>query len=381
MVSCADELEARARAAPERRAGAGAVTRLREPAIQQVRTGSFVEVPHDPALRPADGLAVCDLGLARARAPARDGAARFGRELGTAGRRRLRALALDPDGRPCFEVAARDGRGSRSPRGRCRSTRGGDSRGCSTRRADRIAVEPLRPSPATSSTAVARRPGSPLPARFPGPLLIGAERRGPDAEASAHLDGKLEQPTVRAGPPGRAAGRRLGAGRGPRRPRWPTAGRWGFTAAASTGPLRAVTGRRLERRRARLALRRRGLRGDALPLRRRRRPRLGAGARARDRRAAARAASTRSCSCARRTARTWSRSSSAGRRTPSRRPTRCCCPTLHLPRLFVRARRAGARPAPSRPEDRWVARNRPAQPLRPPRRWLSASTRLRCCGR
>ena len=85
--------------------------------------------------------------------------------------------------------------------------------------------------------------GLAAPGPAPGPLLIGAERRGPDAPASSHLDGKLEAPTVGAGPGGAVlvAAWELGSERGPR---VADRGPLRLDGRCINGPLRAVTGRR-----------------------------------------------------------------------------------------------------------------------------------------
>ena len=233
---------ARARAATERRAGAGRRSRAcASRRSQQVRTGSFVEVPHDPALRPAEGLAVSTW-IWLAPGAARDGRRALVASWGPRGDDGW-ALVLDRDGRPCFEVAAQ-GRTRVAVAERALPL---DSwwrlEGVLDPTSDRIAVSRFdRSGNAVDGGREAAGLAAPGPA--PGPLLIGAERRGPDAEASAHLDGKLEQPTVSAGPGGRAPGRRLGVWARDATPRVRRPRPAGLHGRCVNGPLRAVTGRR-----------------------------------------------------------------------------------------------------------------------------------------
>ena len=131
MVSCADELELELVRLPSGEPAPVTVTRLREPAIQQVRTGAFVEVPHNPALRPAEGLMVSTW-IWLAPGAARDGRRALVASWGPRGDDGW-ALVLDRDGRPCFEVAARGRTRVAVAERALPLDRGGGSRECSIR--------------------------------------------------------------------------------------------------------------------------------------------------------------------------------------------------------------------------------------------------------
>ena len=203
-------------------------------------TGSFVEVPHAAELRPIDGITVSVwVWLA-------PGAERGGRRAllatwsadGADGW----ALTLDARGRPGFEVA---GSGDRAeavaehplPIDTWLLLRGELDPGAGT-----IAVtvqEGEDASPVDGGRFVAAPPVAPGPG--PGPLLFAAERIG--TESAAHLDGKLEAPTVRAGTSGERLVGTWALGEGRER-RVPDHGPNGLDGRCVNGPLRAVTGRR-----------------------------------------------------------------------------------------------------------------------------------------
>ena len=228
---------------------------------------------------------------------------------------------------------------------------GRGSRARSIRRAGDDLAHPLAPRRAPDSTARGA-PALRAPGPAPGPLLLGGRARGAGGAASAHLDGKLDAAAIALGPDGEptVAAWALGEGRGAGSP---------TRAAGLARPLRqrpAAGGHRASWRGDvhdwRLAPEQYGamhFHADAVDdlgwepsfelelaesLRRRR---LRARARGRRRRGP------------------WSRSSSAAPRGGAGRAERRPAADLHLPRLLVRARRARARPAPSEPEDRWVA--------------------------
>jgi N,N-dimethylformamidase len=242
MVSAAAEFEAEVVSLPGREPAEIEFTRLAGAGAQPVRAGSHVEVPHHEALRPRDGLTVRTWVWLAPRAPG--------------GRRRVLvsswgdggadgfALALDPDDRPSFEVAS-GGRRDRVvataplPRGvwsRLEAELDPGAATISITRSERR-LEAMHTVDARVAAASVNRPGS-----SPGPLLLGAERPRIDAEAESHLDGKLDLPTVLAGPPGSAstvAAWALGDGRADVvNDRGPL----GLHGRPHNGPVRAVTG-------------------------------------------------------------------------------------------------------------------------------------------
>ncbi len=265
MASSAAELEATVVRLPGGGPAPIEIAAIAARGRQPVRTGACVEVPHDPALRPAGGLVVATWAWLAPGAPT--------------GRRRVLisswspdgadgfALWLEPDGRPGFEVAS-GGRRDRVVAGAAIAL-GVWSRieGALDPAAGTISISRFEGERRVDSSLEAASLAA--PGDSPGPLLLGAERSRSGA-AESHLDGKLDRPTVLAGPPATpttVAAWALGEGRGPtgRRPR----------TARSARPLRQRPDPRghrprLDRGGSRLASRRRAVRGDALSLRRRR---------------------------------------------------------------------------------------------------------------
>ncbi len=240
-------------------------------APREVELGSYVRVPHHPALRPADGLVVSVCPVDRPGAPG----GRRRALISTWGDGDGWALALDADGRPRFEVGAGGeleaiaGEIPVEPGCWARLEAALDPRAAtdladplaprgSAARGDRGALAPLRaPGSRAGRGRAADRGGA-----------AGGDRRRPPRRQARRARGALR--TGR-----RARGRELVAGRGPQ----PAGGRLG--AAGPARPLRqrpAARGHRrvVARRRPRLAPGARAVRGDALPRRRRRRPRLAA---------------------------------------------------------------------------------------------------------
>lgn len=238
MVSCAGELEPRTLELAGGGTAPVAIARLADPVCERVRTGARVEAPHHAELRPGDGLVTSTWVWLAPGAPGRGRRALLaswgpGRDDGW-------ALTLDPAGRPCLEVAAAGAR------------------------ARVVAAEPLprdswrrleaRLDPAAGELRIAAfdlagkrrweaRAESALgaPGDGPGPLVLGAERPGDEAEASAHLEGKLAEPWIAAGPDGErpVAAWELGEGR---ERLVPDRGPHGLGGRCVNGPLRAVTG-------------------------------------------------------------------------------------------------------------------------------------------
>ncbi len=239
MVSATGRPSTRLVTLPGREPVAAAIEALEPPAERAVLTGAHAIVPHDPRLRPQDGLTVSTWVWIAPKAPSRERRAL----LATWGRNGDGwALALDAAGRPAFEVVAG---------GRRESIAGA------------AAVEPgawsrieaaLEPGTGSISISHSRRRGRRLatveelrapaslsgPGPGEGPLLLAAERRG-DERARSHLDGKLDRPTVSNGPGGAelVAAWQLGEGRGRR---VVDAGPHGLHGECVNGPLRAVTG-------------------------------------------------------------------------------------------------------------------------------------------
>jgi len=240
MVSSGSDLESEVIRLPSREPAPIAITRLRQPSMQAVRTGAHIRVEHRPVLRPDDGLAVTVwVWLAPgARAGERRALlATWGPE-GDDGW----ALVIKDDGRPAFEAAA-DGR-----------------RYCA------VGTTPVprdswwrlegRVDMASGELSVARfdvggvaidhgfeRVAADVPGPRPGPMTIGAEQQGIAAPVGSHFEGKLEAPKVAAGPDGsrEVAAWDLGAGR---TPRVPDRGPHGLDGTCVNGPLRGVTGSR-----------------------------------------------------------------------------------------------------------------------------------------
>ncbi|HEX2388249.1 MAG TPA: N,N-dimethylformamidase beta subunit family domain-containing protein [Solirubrobacterales bacterium] len=241
MVSSATEFASTVVRLPGREPTGIEADRIGQARLQPVRTGAAVEVPHAAALRPDDGITVTTwvwLAPGAQRGSRRALLASWGGD-GDDGW----ALVLDADGRPCFEVAA----GGRHERAVTERPLPADSwcllRGRLDPVAGAITVESFAGDPDDAAPFDAGREPASLaaPGPSPGPLLIAAELRG--AGATAHLDGKLEAPTVRAG---RGDERLVGAwslgdGRGRR---VVDQGPHGFDGRCINGPLRGVTGRR-----------------------------------------------------------------------------------------------------------------------------------------
>ena len=238
MVSATSEPAARLVSLPSGEPVEAAMRTFAAVEPRPVIRGSHVRVAHDPSLRPADGLVVSTWVWLSPRAPA----GRRRALLATWGDGVAIAVAIDPDGRPRFEV----GRGGARER-----VRGA------------LAVEPgiwahlegeLDPRTGTLSLThsrrgshllavvdEARRPcGLAAPGEAPGDLLLGAEQpaEGPPV---AHLDGKLDSPAIRSGPGGErtVAVWALGEGRGRR---VIDSGPHNLHGRCVNGPLRAVTG-------------------------------------------------------------------------------------------------------------------------------------------
>jgi N,N-dimethylformamidase len=241
MVSSATEFASTVVRLPGREPTGIATDRTGPARLQPVRTGSAVEVPHDAALRPADGIAV---GTWVWLAPGARGGARralltsWGRD-GADGW----ALVLDAEGRARFEVAA----GGRLEQAVTERPLPVDSWALVRGRLDPVAgtitVEAYDGEPdAVAPFDAGREPATlTAPGPSPGPLLLAAELRG--ADATAHLDGKLEAPTVRAGGGDeRLVGSwSLGQGRGRK---VADRGLHGLDGCCVNGPLRGVTGHR-----------------------------------------------------------------------------------------------------------------------------------------
>ncbi len=236
MVSSVAETSAELVRLPDRAPVAGRATRLRDDSPQPVLTGSFVEVPHDPALRPRDGLAVEVWVWITAGAPR--GARRALVSSWSPDRADGFALVLDSAARPRFELASagrRVGVAAREPlaTGVWARVEGSLEPAAGT---VSVSVEPAGGTTRTATTAAALDGPGP----GPGPLLLGGERSG--AAVGALLDGKLSRPAISCG---EGAAQRpvaawaLGAGRdGGVADRGPH----GLAGRCVNGPLRAVTG-------------------------------------------------------------------------------------------------------------------------------------------
>ncbi len=239
MASAAATPTATVISLPGREPAAVPLRELEPAARREVRTGSYVTVAHDPALRPRDGLSVSTwVWLAPgARAGRRRALLASWGEGGDGF-----ALVLDPKGRPSFEVQA----AGRRDRVSCEAA---VEPGAWTR----IEAE-LDPAGRTIAIAHHRRSGLRTeavelvsagsetggPGPGAGPLMIGAEPDG-DGLARSHLDGKLDRPAVGSGPQNSTtlAAWRLGEGRGRE---VLDGGPRGLHGACVNGPLRAVTG-------------------------------------------------------------------------------------------------------------------------------------------
>ncbi|MQA73030.1 MAG: hypothetical protein GEU88_01535 [Solirubrobacterales bacterium] len=241
MASCAAELEAEVVRLPGREPAPFGLSELAGPAPQPARTGSSVEVPHDDALRPRDGLAVSVWVWLAPGAPAGERRALIATwgEAGADGY----ALCLDRDRRPRFEVASAGRResvvgGEPLPLGVWSRVAGTLDREAGTLSISRfeLAGGEERPVDARSTPSTVHGPG-----RAPGPLLLGAERRGAGGALESHLDGKLEAPTVLAGPASATtvAAWALGEGRGRE---VVDRGPLGLHGRCRNGPIRGVTG-------------------------------------------------------------------------------------------------------------------------------------------
>ena len=237
MVSSVAGLEATVVRLPGRTPAPIEIAGLREPGRQPVHAGAFVEIPHDPALRPGHGLVVATwVWLAPGAAGGRRRAliSSWGADGGDGF-----ALWLEPDGRPGFELAD----GGRRDRvvGRAPVELGVWSRieASLDPAAGTIAIDRLEGDRRVDSvveTASLAGPGD-----SPGPLLLGAERPRPGVVES-HLDGKLDRPVVLTGSPANpttVAAWELGEGRGRE---VVDRGPHGLHGRCSNGPIRAVTG-------------------------------------------------------------------------------------------------------------------------------------------
>jgi N,N-dimethylformamidase len=239
MASCESPPSARVVSLPDREPAAVAVRELEPVGPRAVRAGAHVVVPHDPALRPDDGLVVSTWLWLAPGAPA--GSRRALLSTWSDGGDGW-ALVLDAHGRPCFEVGA----------GGRRAQVAGEraiERGIWARleaeldpATETIAITHRRRRGRRLETVESARAPSAVggPGQGPGPLLLGAEA---DAEglAVSHLDGKLDRPGVASGTGGETtvAAWHLGEGRGAR---VLDGGPRGLHGLCVNGPLRAVTG-------------------------------------------------------------------------------------------------------------------------------------------
>ena len=239
MVSSATEFASEVVRLPSRAPTGIGVTPLGPSRSQPALTGSRVEIPHDGALRPTDGLIVaCWVWVA-------PGAPR--------GRRRALlaswsengadgwSLALDREGRPCFEVSA----AGRLERAVADSSLPADAwwllRGVLDPVAGEISIERCDREAGAPLDWGRERISVTAPGPGPGPLLLAAEL-GSEGVA-ADLDGKLEAPTVRAGPGGERLVGAWALGDGRER-RVVDRGPHGLDGTCVNGPLRGVTGHR-----------------------------------------------------------------------------------------------------------------------------------------
>ena len=279
-------------------------------------------------------------------------------------------------GGPASRSAPAAGASRRSPSARCPRIPGPWSAGGSIPSPGRSRSRPTTASPMTVAPFDAgREPATPDGAGTePGPAA--ARRRAPRRRARPPISTASSRrrrcapavATSGSSAPGRWARVAAAASldRGPH----------GLDGRCVNGPLRGGHRAPLERGRPRLALRRRPVRGDAFPLRRDRRPRLGAEPRARASRAGLRERRLRRDPHRRRVRGRGSLRRPPAAPAPSRPRTPSCSrpsPTSPTPASAMRPRRLES----PRPEDRWVAEQPAAQPLRPLRRRLSASTRRR----
>ena len=239
MVSAASEPAARLVSLPGGEPVEAAMRTLAPVEPRPVIRGSHVRVAHDPSLRPADGLVVSTWVWLAPRAPA----GRRRALLATWGDGDGYALAIDPDGRPCFEV----GRGgAREPvRGELAVEPGiwAHLEGELDPRTGDALADPLAPRLAPAgggrrgaATLRARRPRA-----RPRATCCWAPSNPPTAPPVAHLDGKLDSPAIRSGPGGErtVAVWALGEGRGRR---VIDSGPHNLHGRCVNGPLRAVTG-------------------------------------------------------------------------------------------------------------------------------------------
>ncbi len=241
MVSSATEFETEVVRLPSREPLEIAGERAGPAKLQPVLTGSRVEVPHSPAFRPADGLTVTTwvwLAPGAVRGERRALLSSWG-EDGVDGW----ALALDADLRLAFEVA---GGGRREEVVGARPL-APDTwwlvRGSLDPAAGEISVASfdLDPTAVAPHDSSRKRTTAAAPGPSPGPLLLAAELRR--ELPSAHLDGKLEAPTVRAGPAGERLVGAWSLGEGRER-RVADHGPHGLEGRCVNGPLRGVTGHR-----------------------------------------------------------------------------------------------------------------------------------------
>ena len=216
MVSAAAQPAATVVSLPGRDPVAVAVRELEPAGARAVRTGSHVAVPHDPALRPADGLSVSTWLWLAPGAPldARRALLATWGEGGDGW-----ALALDRGGRPCFEVGAggqRDRVACERPveRGvlvpaRCRARPGHrDDRAdpsAPPRPRARSASSPCAPAPRRAD----RDPGRARCCSAPSPASGARPSRTSTASSTGRWSrrGRDRRPRSRRGASARAAGR------------------------------------------------------------------------------------------------------------------------------------------------------------------------------
>lgn len=240
MASAASQPAARLVALPGVEPVDATVRPLAAVGARPVVRGSHVRVPHDPVLRPGDGITVSTWVWLAPRAPR----GRRRALLATWGDGDGWALGIDPENRPFFEIGAAGdlesivGERALQP-GSWAHLEAELDPGAGT-----ISLRhSRRGAPASPAVEEARRPVAiRAPGPAPGDLLLGAEQPDPGEPPTALLDGKLDSPAVRSGPRGGlgVAAWALGEGRGRR---VVDLGPHGLDGACVNGPLRAVTGR------------------------------------------------------------------------------------------------------------------------------------------
>ena len=240
MVSCGSDLESEVVRLPSREPAPIAITRLRQPTVQEVNTGAHIAVEHHPALRPNDGFAV-SVGVWLAPG-AKAGERRALLASWGPGGNDGWALVIDADGRPGFEAAG----GGRRWRAVGTTPVPLDAwwrlEGRVDAAAGLLSVTRFDLEGVANDSGVGSVPAD-APGPDPGPMLIGAEQQGSAAHVGSHFEGKLEDPRVAAGPDAsrEVAAWDLGAGR----TRQVTdRGPHGLDGTCVNGPMRAVTGSR-----------------------------------------------------------------------------------------------------------------------------------------